>query len=673
MSTANTAAAGNTNCSVVDATRRRRKRWTRDGFGGSCREQRFVRAANSDEGADEGADEGDDEDEDDPAAAAAAAERRVVLLRLLSETALTETAAAATAGRDCRMDGAAKKKKPTVVVVGGQFAGRRAARLLRRGGEFDITLVDAKGFWEYTPGALRCLVEPGAARRMVQPQPAGTLTAAAVGFGLSEEEEEEEGGGEGGGGGGNGKMKTVTSVELSDGTRLPAEYVVLATGSSYASPIKAAHDRASCAEERRDDIAAAHGVLESAPSVLIIGGGTVGVELAAEIVGVWGRAKAVTLVTPNDGLLDRMPARAGKLAAEWLRRKGVRIIMNDRIEDWGGAPRGGAAPEPSGGKWTLRTERGQELHASLVYPCIGGRPCAEPAKRAVPSALGPRGEVTVNDTFRVEGLRNVFAVGDCCGTAEEKSAFTADLNATAVAANITASHRGDSVLPAYPRAVCGTDTVPSISVVSLYKWSAVMQFNKLVIAGPLPAFVKWLMETLQVQSARGTFGCTALWDFVEVTALFLARFLFVTTPFRDKAAAAAAAERSLASELRTTAAAVAVGVAGALAGTATGAALPWMLGSMASTSLASLAGVRLTVWGPLKTTMQAVIGVSLGAQFTPEMLLNIYNNGLPSMLGLVLFTACAAAASSWYLARVAGYDPTTAFFAGAPGGGSCNF
>jgi NADH dehydrogenase FAD-containing subunit len=422
------------------------------------------------------------------------------------------------------------KKKPTVVVVGGQFAGRRAARLLRHGGEFDVTLVDAKGFWEYTPGALRCLVEPGAARRMVQPQPAGTLTAAAVGFEFSEEEE----GGEGGGGR-SGKMKTVTSVELSDGTRLPADYVVLATGSSYASPIKAVHDRASCAEERRDDISAAHRVLESAPSVLIIGGGTVGVELAAEIVGVWGRAKAVTLVTPRGGLLERMPARAGRLAADWLRSKGVRVITNDRIEDWGGAPRGGAALEPSGGEWTLRTKRGQELRASLVYPCIGGRPCAEPAKRAVPSALGPHGEVTVNDTFQVQGLRNVFAVGDCCGTAEEKNAFTADLNATAVAANIKAMHRGESVLEAYPQAVCGTDTVPSIAVVSLYKWNAVMQFNKLVIAGPLPAFVKWLIETLQVQSARGTFGFTALWDFVEVTNLFLARFLFLTTPFWDKA------------------------------------------------------------------------------------------------------------------------------------------
>jgi apoptosis-inducing factor 2 len=326
----------------------------------------------------------------------------------------------------------------------------------------------------------------------------------------------------------DGKKKAVKSVDLSDGRKLSADYVVLATGSSYAFPIKAIHDRASTVEERRNDLLDAHKVLEAAPSVLIIGGGTVGVELAAEIVGVWGRAKAVTLITPHNRLLERMPLRAGKLAADWLKRKGVRVILNDRVEDWGGAPREGASLERFGRKWTLRTKQGQELRASLVYPCIGGRPCGEPTKMNIPSAVGSHGEILVDDTFRVDGLLNVFAVGDCAGMPEEKNAFTADLNATAVAANIISLHRGESPsYHPYPRIVCGSDKVPAIAVVSLYKWNGIMQFNSLVISGILAAFVKWFIETLQVYSARGVFGATFLWDLVEVTNLFLARFLFV--------------------------------------------------------------------------------------------------------------------------------------------------
>jgi len=140
------------------------------------------------------------------------------------------------------------------------------------------------------------------------------------------------------------------------------------------------------------------------------------------------------------------------------------------------------------------------------------------------SSLGLCGEVNVDDLFRVEGFRNVFVVGDCVGTAEEKMAFTADLNATAVAHNIRAAHNGKRVKE-YPK-VCGAQSVPSIAVVSLYKWSAVMQFNKLVFGGPVPALVKWFIETMQVHAAKETPVLTELWDVVEQTNVFLGGFMF---------------------------------------------------------------------------------------------------------------------------------------------------
>eukprot|EP00439_Symbiodinium_sp_Y106_P037833 s1516_g4.t1 len=46
----------------------------------------------------------------------------------------------------------------SVLVVGGQFAGTFCARELKR--EFDVTLVDAKEFFEFTPGILRAYVQP---------------------------------------------------------------------------------------------------------------------------------------------------------------------------------------------------------------------------------------------------------------------------------------------------------------------------------------------------------------------------------------------------------------------------------------------------------------------------------------------------------------------------------
>ena len=357
------------------------------------------------------------------------------------------------------------------------------------------------------PGALRCLVEPKAARKMVQAQPRGTVRATAVGLESA------------------GSDTTVTGVKLNDGSNLPADHVVIATGSSYPNPIKAPHDVASSPEERRAQIEAAHVTLVSAKSVVIVGGGTVGVELAAEIAGKWGRHKEVTLITPHDRLLERMPPRAGKLALRWLEKKGVWVVLNDRVEDWGGAPKDVAMLRPGGGNWNLRTEQGRELRASLVYPCIGGRSLPGPLKTR---GVGKNGDVRVDmaNGLRVEGFDNVYAAGDCCGTNEERNAFTADLNATAVARGILASYRRKPVALSYPRSVCGQSTTPKIAVVSLHKRNAVMQFNGLVLGGPLPAFVKGLIEFFQVHSALGTPGVTFVWDALESTNVFLGRFLF---------------------------------------------------------------------------------------------------------------------------------------------------
>lgn len=367
-----------------------------------------------------------------------------------------------------------------------------------------MKLVDAKGYWEYTPGALRCLVEPSAARWMVQAQPRGTVRATAVGLETSDGD------------------SAATAVKLSDGTKLRADHVVLATGSTYPAPIKPAGGQVSSPEERRKHIYAAHEELSSAASVLIVGGGTVGVELAAEIAGKWGRHKVVTLVTPKDRLLERMPPRAGRLALRWLQEKGVWVILNDRVEDWGGAPTDAATPRPNGGEWVVRTAHGREIRASLVYPCVGGRPSTIGLGG---SRAGSRGQVKVDAGLRVEGFDNVYAVGDCAGTDEEKNAFTADLNATAVARSLRAKHRGRRAL-AYPKSVCGRDRAPSIAVVSLHKWNAVMQFNGLVLGGTLPAFVKWFIETMQIRAAAETPGFVALWDAVEAVNVFLGRFLF---------------------------------------------------------------------------------------------------------------------------------------------------
>merc|ERR550539_1554089 len=49
-------------------------------------------------------------------------------------------------------------QKPRCLIIGGQFTGTFCARDLKK--KFDVTVVDAKEYFEYTPGILRAYVKP---------------------------------------------------------------------------------------------------------------------------------------------------------------------------------------------------------------------------------------------------------------------------------------------------------------------------------------------------------------------------------------------------------------------------------------------------------------------------------------------------------------------------------
>ena len=95
--------------------------------------------------------------------------------------------------------------------------------------------------------------------------------------------------------------------------------------------------------------------------------------------------------------------------------------------------------------------------------------------------------------------------------------------------------------------------------------------------------------------------------------------------------------------------------------------LAWMLGAMVATTVASLGGAKLYVPGPARSIMIAVIGVLLGASFTPEILDKVRE--WPLTIGcLVLHLGVLAAVLFLYFHRIVGFDVPTAYFSAAPGG-----
>lgn len=95
--------------------------------------------------------------------------------------------------------------------------------------------------------------------------------------------------------------------------------------------------------------------------------------------------------------------------------------------------------------------------------------------------------------------------------------------------------------------------------------------------------------------------------------------------------------------------------------------LPWMLGAMVVTMLASIIGLPLGRSRPVRPPFAAILGVALGSAFTPQ----AFEQGALLLLlvpAIALSTMLSGLAGYHYLRRVAGFDLVTAYFAAMPAG-----
>jgi uncharacterized protein len=127
---------------------------------------------------------------------------------------------------------------------------------------------------------------------------------------------------------------------------------------------------------------------------------------------------------------------------------------------------------------------------------------------------------------------------------------------------------------------------------------------------------------------------------------------------------APAARRRLLGELGL---AIIIALIGAVVFVALNVPLPWMLGALFATTLASMANLRVAVPSSVRSPMIAVLGVLLGSGFNEEVL-NGMGLWVPSLLALPLYILIMTVVAIVYLRAVAGLDLRTAYFASTPGG-----
>ncbi len=180
---------------------------------------------------------------------------------------------------------------------------------------------------------------------------------------------------------------------LVDGRELPYDRLVIATGSSAAIPPIPGLD----AVDYWTNVEATE-TLQVPRSLLVLGGGPVGCELAQFFARVGSR---VTLVQADDRLLPRIDAEAGALVEEALREDGVEIVL-------------GAAAESFEGGDTLVLGSGRRVAFERLLLATGRRPNTG-GLEPLGLTIGRRG-IEVDE--RLHAGENVWAIGDVTGIAQ---------------------------------------------------------------------------------------------------------------------------------------------------------------------------------------------------------------------------------------------------------------
>lgn len=347
-----------------------------------------------------------------------------------------------------------------MVVIGGGVAGALLAKHLHNYPHALLTLIDPKEYFEITWASLRSMVDlPFAERTIINysdflPQ-VNLITSYAT-------------------------QITESEVSTADGDGIRYDYLVIATGHIYQNPVTRSESLLKYQEEFNK--------IRLSSSILIVGGGPTGVELAAEIISEF-PDKKITLVHRGPRLLQFIGPKASQKALEWLTSKKVEVILNQYVS------------LTSTSEGVYQTSGGETIVADQYFNCTGSPLGSSWLKDTIlQNNLDSQGRLIVDKYLRVEGHKNIFALGDITNLPELKQGYLAMKHADLTAKNLKLLLEGGI------EKKMGVYKIPgrSTAIVSLGKKEAVAEISGFTMSGCFPGFIK--SGDLFVGKTRKTYG-----------------------------------------------------------------------------------------------------------------------------------------------------------------------
>ncbi|GAA6029089.1 hypothetical protein JCM8097_001588 [Rhodosporidiobolus ruineniae] len=228
------------------------------------------------------------------------------------------------------------------------------------------------------------------------------------------------------------------------GGEIAFDYAILATGSSYPFPCRPIPGATT--EETVTALKGLQADIASSSSVLVIGGGPVGIELAGEVAAYYTgeKKKQVTLVHSHSeffyepGWKPKFNASLGNQ----LHKMGVKVIRGQKIE-------GDLKTGKLDGMHTFTLASGDTVKADFVFVAHGNSPNTWLLSQFDPSTVNGRKQAIVNDKFQLAKYDHIFAIGDITDLPESKLFALAQNHGPVAAKNILAKINSSSSLKSY--------------------------------------------------------------------------------------------------------------------------------------------------------------------------------------------------------------------------------
>ncbi|GAA5922185.1 hypothetical protein JCM3775_003520 [Rhodotorula graminis] len=290
------------------------------------------------------------------------------------------------------------------------------------------------------------------------------------------------------------------------GCEIAFDYCILATGSKYAYPCRPRVG--ATVEEAVADLRQTQRDVAAAESVLIIGGGPVGVELAGEIGEYYGGShgrpkKRVTLVHSHDRFIhqDGWSDKFNKSLKSQVEALGTKVVFNAKVSD--GPTESGPV---EGGSHTFHLDNGETVDADFVFVAFGSSPNTGFVGEFDPATLNDKRQVKVRPSFQLDKYPTLFAIGDITAVDESKLFAHAKNHGAVAAANIIALIRaGNSASSTTPPK--SYKAGPQLMIVSVGTKGGAGQLFGFTVGNWFSSFVK--SKSLFVSDFKKMYAATA--------------------------------------------------------------------------------------------------------------------------------------------------------------------